>query len=127
LHNQIPEPDRSVDNSTVWRADYSREYYQNLYFGNDESLRQYFETQSSGRYSVDGVVTDWVKVPYTQGRYGTDACGDIVCSTVWALIRDAADQWVADRLAAGATLDQINAELAEFDQWDRYDWDGDGN
>jgi immune inhibitor A len=127
LHNQIPQPDRSVDNSTVWRADYSREYYQDLYFGGGESLKNYFETQSSGRYSVDGVVTDWVKVPYTQGRYGTDACGDIVCSTVWALIRDAANQWVADRLAAGATMDEINAELAEFDTWDRYDWDGDGN
>ena len=26
LNNQIPEPDRSVDNSTNWNADYSRDY-----------------------------------------------------------------------------------------------------
>jgi immune inhibitor A len=61
LHNEIPEPDRTVDNSTVWQPDYDQEHYQRLYFGTaegDESLKQYYEKQSSGRYSVDGVVTD---------------------------------------------------------------------
>ena len=33
LHNEIPEPDRTVDNSTVWQPDYNREHYQRLYFG----------------------------------------------------------------------------------------------
>ena len=32
-----------------------------------ESLKTYYETQSSGRYSVDGEVTDWVKVPLQRG------------------------------------------------------------
>ena len=27
LHNSIPEPDRSVDNSTVWQPDYSQAHY----------------------------------------------------------------------------------------------------
>ncbi|WP_425956581.1 immune inhibitor A domain-containing protein [Xylanimonas sp. McL0601] len=128
LRNQIPEPDRSKDNSTVWRSDYSQSYFQDLYFGNnDESLKGYMETQSSGRYSVDGTVTDWVKVPYTEGRYGTDACGSTVCSTVKLLIRDAAKQWVDDQLAAGRTMADVKAELATFDVQDRYDLDGDGN
>ena len=35
-----------------------------------ESLKTYYETQSSGRYSVDGLVTDWVKVHYNEARYG---------------------------------------------------------
>ena len=51
----------------------NREHYQRLYFGTgrgDESLKQYYEKQSSGRYSVDGIVTDWVKVRYNEARYG---------------------------------------------------------
>src|SRR5690242_17435275 len=57
LNNKIPEPDRTKDNSTVWRSDYSADFYRNQYFGtgkNTESVKTYFQTQSSGRYSVDG-------------------------------------------------------------------------
>jgi len=128
LHNQIPKPNRKVDNSTVWRPDYSQGYFTNLYFNdNAESLRAYYETQSSGRYSVNGEVTDWVKVPYTEGRYGTDVCGDTVCTSVWALVRDAANVWYQDQLAQGRSEEDVNADLRSFDQWDRYDYDGDGN
>src|SRR4051812_46727515 len=92
VHNQIPEPDRAVDNSTIWQPDYNREHYQQVYFGqgkNVESVKTYYETQSSGRYSVDGTVTDWVKVKYNEARYGrsgddpTDDNGDDpnVCSS----------------------------------------------
>ena len=73
LHNQIDEPNRAVDNSTVWQPDYAQEHYRQLYFGTeqgDESLKQYYEAQSSGRYTVDGEVTDWVKVKYNEARYG---------------------------------------------------------
>ncbi len=35
-----------------------------------ESLKTYYEAQSSGRYSVNGEVTDWVKVRYNEARYG---------------------------------------------------------
>ena len=133
LHNAIPAPDRAVDNSTVWQANYSPAYYRNLYFGtgkNVDSLKTYYETQSSGRYSVDGQVTDWVKVPYNEARYGRSngyPCGGIVCSNTWDLLRDAIKVWVADQKAAGQTDAQIKAGLASYDQWDRYDFDGDGN
>ena len=127
LHNEIPAPDRKVDNSTVWQADYSQDHYQDLYFGDDESLREYYETQSSGRYSVDGTVTDWVKVDYTQGRYGTDACGSNVCNTVWDLVADAANVWYEDQLAQGRSVEEVNEDLRSFDVWDRYDFDGDGD
>ena len=52
-----------MDNSTVWQANYDRAHFQDLYFGQGdeagsggkvESVKQYFERQSSGRYSVDG-------------------------------------------------------------------------
>ena len=133
LHNQIPAPDRSQDNSTVWQPDYSADHYRQLYFGTGagvESLKTYYQTQSSGRYSVDGEVTDWVKVQYNEARYGRSngfPCAGNVCSNTWNLIRDAVNVWVANKKAAGETDASIKAELASFDQWDRYDFDGDGN
>ncbi|MET8906381.1 immune inhibitor A domain-containing protein [Micromonospora sp. NPDC004551] len=143
-HNQIPQPNRAVDNSTVWQADYSAEHFRQLYFGTkpgDESLKQYYEAQSSGRYTVDGTVTDWVKVKYNAARYGRSddpkadddptgdpaVCADNVCPNTWDLIRDAANQWVADQKAKGRTDAQIKADMQSFDQWDRFDYDGDGN
>jgi immune inhibitor A len=130
LHNSIPAPDRTKDNSTVWQADYNADHYRQLYFGagkNVESLKTYMESQSSGRYSVDGEVTDWVKVQYNEARYGRDVCGSNVCNNTWALVRDAANQWVADQKAAGRTDAQIAADMKSFDQYDRYDHDNDGN
>ncbi|GAA0524430.1 immune inhibitor A [Paractinoplanes ferrugineus] len=130
LHNSIPQPDRSKDNSTIWQADYSADFYRNLYFGtgaSTESVKKYFESQSSGRYSVDGEVTDWVKVKYNEARYGRDVCGGHVCNNVWSLVQDAANNWVADQYAKGRTKAQVTADLKQFDQYDRYDFDGDGN
>jgi immune inhibitor A len=130
LHNQIPQPDRSVDNSTIWQPDYSREHYEQLYFGEGESLRDYYEMQSSGRYSLDGMVTDWVTVRYNEARYGRSngyPCTGNVCSNTWFLIQDAIDVWVAQQRAAGLTDEQMAAELASFDVWDRYDYDNDGD
>ncbi len=130
LHNQIPQPNRAVDNSTVWQADYNRQHFQDLYFGTGESLKNYYEAQSSGRYSVGGTVTDWVKVPLNEARYGRSdgfPCASNVCSNTWALIRDAANQWVNDQVAQGRSLADVTAELKTFDQWDRYDFDSDGD
>jgi immune inhibitor A len=133
LRNAIPAPDRTVDNSTVWQPNYDRAHYQQLYFGagaDDNSVKNYYEKQSSGRYSVSGEVTDWVKVKYNEARYGRSngyPCTGNVCDNTWDLIRDALNQWVADQKASGRTTAQITADLKTFDQWDRYDFDGDGN
>ena len=59
--NEIPAPNRAVDNSTLWQADYNKAHYQDMYFNR---MAKYYERQSSGRYSVDGDVTEWVKVPF---------------------------------------------------------------
>ncbi|PLW74724.1 protease [Streptomyces sp. DJ] len=128
-HNEIAEPDRSTDNSTIWQKDFSREHFEDLYFSHDpdkESMAKYYEKQSSGRYSIEGTVTDWVKVDHNEARYGSNFCGQSTCSTVWDLVRDAVNQWVADQKAAGRTAAEIKADLAAHDQWDRYDHDGDG-
>ena len=50
-----------------------------------------------------------------------------MCSNTWALIKDAIDTWVADQKAAGRTHEQIKADLASYDTWDRNDYDDDGN
>jgi immune inhibitor A len=131
VRNQIPEPDRTVDNSTVWQADYTADYYRQLYFGTGagvESVKTYYEAQSSGRYSVDGQVTNWTKVKYNEARYGRDTCD--ACAggrNIWALVSDAANQWVADQKASGRTDAEVAADVKAMDKWDRYDHDGDGN
>ncbi|MEU4804664.1 immune inhibitor A domain-containing protein [Actinosynnema sp. NPDC023587] len=131
-HNEIPQPNRGVDNTTIWQADFSRQYFQDLYFATApgaNSVANYFDKQSSGRYSVTGSVTNWVKVRYNEARYGRSdgfPCGSNVCNNSYELVRDAVTQWVADQKAAGRTDEQIRTELASFDEWDRYDYDGDG-
>ena len=52
-------------------------------------MKSFYSQQSSGKYSVDGDVTEWVKVPFNEARYGRDSCGGIVCNNTWFLIRDA--------------------------------------
>ena len=133
LVNQIPEPNRAVDNSTIWQPDFSADHFRQIYFGTkpgDESLKQYYEAQSSGRYSVGGEVTNWVKVKYNEARYGRSngyPCASNVCNNTWALVRDAANQWVADQKAQGRSDEEIAADVKSMDEWDRYDFDGDGN
>ncbi|MGW0997702.1 immune inhibitor A domain-containing protein [Streptomyces sp. NPDC002523] len=129
LHNQIAAPDRAKDNSTAWQQDYDQKHYQDLYFGTGatESLKKYYEKQSSGRYSVDGEVSDWVKVPYNEARYGNNVCGQTNCASVWNVVRDGLNSWVAQQKAAGKSDADIKADLAKYDQWDRYDFDGDGD
>ena len=130
LHNQIPEPDRSKDNSTIWQEDFNREHYEDMYFNR---MKEYYRVQSSGRYSIDGDVTEWVKVPYNQALYGRGFCGTppgtpvTTCASTKALIRDAMAVWVDNQLKAGQTMAQIQAYLKTFDIEDRYDIDHDGN
>nr|WP_251076643.1 immune inhibitor A domain-containing protein [Streptomyces benahoarensis] len=129
-HNTIAEPDRKNDNSTAWQPDFNRQHFQDLYFSHDkkkQSLAKYYEKQSSGRYSVDGEVTDWVKVDWNEARYGSDYCGDTNCANAWDLVRDGVNKWAEQQKAAGRSAEQIKADLARYDQWDRYDYDGDGN
>ncbi|CAM5705050.1 Immune inhibitor A OS=Streptomyces griseomycini OX=66895 GN=FHS37_005203 PE=4 SV=1 [Streptomyces griseomycini] len=90
LHNQIDKPDRKKNNSTAWQADFDQDHFQDLYFGDGKgvaTLKTYYEKQSSGRYSVDGEVSDWVKVPYNEARYGNNDCRDTNCPSVWYAVQ----------------------------------------
>ncbi|AWZ10911.1 immune inhibitor A domain-containing protein [Streptomyces sp. ICC4] len=130
LHNTIGKPAKD-DNHTLWRKDFDRAFYQKQFFSTDPqsaSMRAYYRLQSSGRYDMDGTVSDWVKLPWNEARYGTDNCSESgQCRSNWDMIRDATAAWYDSERAKGRTPGQIKAQLAEYDVWDRYDADHDGN
>ncbi len=128
--NQIPQPDRTVDNTTIWAPDFSPSYYENMLFSETPgavSMRNFYIEQSSNRYTVNGDVTDWVQVPYNAANYGSNYCGGIVCARTWQFVNDSIDAWYNAQIAAGKSQAEIADYLAQFDVWDRYDIDGDGN
>ncbi|MGB0101822.1 MAG: immune inhibitor A domain-containing protein [Nocardioides sp.] len=124
MHNSIPKPDRSEDNSTLWEKNYNRGHFENMYFSR---MKKFYEQQSGNAYSFDGDVTAWVKVPFNEARYGRDFCGDIACNNTWFLIRDSLAIWVEGRKDAGWSDQRIQDYLKTFDRQDRYDFDGDGD
>ncbi|HWQ29380.1 MAG TPA: immune inhibitor A domain-containing protein [Negativicutes bacterium] len=69
--------------------------------------------QSSGRYAVHGDVTDWI--PVTNDAVYYDDNPD---SNVWYFLEDTVNGWYEQ---------QLDEYLSQFDVWDRYDYDGDGN
>ncbi len=48
-------------------------------------------------------------------------------SKVWNFLQDSINGWYDAQIAAGKTPAQINAYLSQFDVWDRYDYNGNGN
>lgn len=119
-HNSLPEPDRDIDNSTIWTEDFSREYYLDILFSEEpgaNSMRNFYIEQSSNRYTVNGDVTDWVTLP-ADAEYYDDDNYTTIGPGVWAAIQDGVNEWCAQ----GNTLDP-----SVYDVWDRYDFDGDGD
>ena len=136
VHNQIPEPDRTMDgektddNSTLWRSDFNVEHYKQLMFGAENSFKDFYAKQSNGRFSVSGDVADWVKVPYNEARYGhnpVEGDGTSEAEQSTAFIADSATAWVEKQKASGKSDAEIKQYLQQFDEWDRYDHDEDGN
>lgn len=129
-HNTMPEPDRSVDNTTIWVPDFSRDYYMDLLFDESpgaNSMRNFYIEQSSNRYTVHGDVTDWIPVSGPAASYDDDFNSPLGGNQVWYFLDETIDGWYAQQVAAGLSNADINAYLSQFDVWDRYDYDGDGN
>ena len=123
VHNTIPKPDRAMDNTTYWVDDFNRDQYQEMFFGAGESMTTAYREMSSGRYTVSGDTSDWVKVPYNEASYGqTESQADMT-----RFIQDGASAWYEHQKASGKTDAEIAAYLQQFDQWDRFDYDEDGN
>jgi immune inhibitor A len=126
VHNEIPEPAED-DNSTYWEPDFSSEHYKEMFFTgledqDGESFAGIYDEMSSGRFDLQGDVSDWVTVPYSTASYGTTESG----TDMTRFVQDAADAWYEQQVAAGKTAGEIDAYLQSFDVWDRYDVDGDG-
>jgi immune inhibitor A len=130
LHNAIPQPNRTVDNTTIWTADFNQAHYQQLLFdkGTRPSMANWYLAASDGRYSVTGYVSDWVQVPFNEAAYGSNYCGSNVCTRdTGRFIEDSVDTWWTRLVTEKGSVDAANAWLSQFDIWDRYDWDEDDN
>jgi len=129
-HNEtIVEPVRPANNTTIWSDDFSQSYYQDLLFSEapgDVSMRNFYIELSSNRYAVNGHVTPWEPTPGTAVDYDDDNYSSGKPG-VWHFVNDSVDAWYADLVSSGMTADEINDYMAQFDVWDRYDYNGNGN
>ena len=123
LHDQIAPPDRALDNTTQWTDSFDVDHYLEMFNGEGESFRNYYLDQSNGQYTATNYVEDWVTVP-KNGRWYGDNANETQGS--WTFIGDTVNAWYAK---ASQTMSpaEIDAYLTQFDQWDRYDHDGDTN
>ncbi len=127
-HGQIEEPDRETDNSTYWVDDFSSEHFEDMLFAEgggstgSPSMRDLYLEMSSGRYTVNGQVGDWISLDQPESEYGAndpDGVGDDLNGDVYRVVGDA--------LAATAAQDEgIDWSSNVVDVWDRYDCDLDG-
>jgi len=110
----------------MYYKEYSQQHYQDMLFGkngylgpNGEtliSMKQYYEEQSGGSYTVDGTVLGWYTASNTAKYYGED--------TATSHNKRAAT-FVYEGLKTAAKDASVN--LADYDLEDPYDIDGDGN
>jgi immune inhibitor A len=115
------------DETDMWYEDYTHDHFQDMIFGkngytgpNGEnliSMKQYYEQQSGGSYTVNGSVAGWYTADHEASYYGANSPAP-----------DGNDirprQLVYEALTKAAKDPKIN--LTEYDQWDRDDYDGDG-
>lgn len=124
-HNDIEQ-----EEGYMYSDDFSREHYEKMLFGDEEftlfngdkvqTFKQYYEEQSGGSYTVDGHVTDWVTVPGNAADYGDDSPEGGHDNNGEVGPRN----FVKDALKAAV---EGGLDLSEFDQFDLYDLDGDGD
>ena len=71
MHNQITQPDRTVDNTTIWAPDFSKSRTTRTCSSPERraSARCATSTSRTPRtpYAVNGKVEDWVKLPVQRG------------------------------------------------------------
>jgi immune inhibitor A len=130
-HNGIPQPNRTLDNSTYWIPDFSPQHYRDMLFSaggasyGNPSMRDFYLELSSGKFTWQGQVSNWLTLPNTLAYYGANlktsgAGGDDAFGPTSKVVKDTV-----------TTLTPANGyggiDLAKADVSDRYDCDGDGN
>jgi immune inhibitor A len=115
------------EETDMFYEDYTHDHFQDMIFGkngytgpdgkNYISMKQYYEQQSGGSYTVEGTVAGWYKADHEAAYYGANYPGpedsDIRARSL-----------VFEALTKAAKDPSIN--LADYDVWDRDDYDGDG-
>lgn len=114
------------EDTDMYYDEYLKQHYTDMIFGengyvgpNGEklvSVKQYYEQQSGGSYTIDGQVAGWYKASQPAAYYGGNNASDND-SNARALVKEALYAAAADR----------SVDLNNYDQEDRYDLDGDGN
>jgi immune inhibitor A len=123
-HNNIQPGE--TDN---YYSDYPLEHYEDMIFGDEGvkgpngedlvSMKQFYEQQSGGTYSVQGNAYGWLKVPGTAEFYGADRSTGHDNVTPGGSKQLVVDTYAAAK-AAGVPLE-------DYDLEDPHDLDGDGN
>ncbi|MCX7133235.1 MAG: immune inhibitor A [Aeromonas sp.] len=118
-----PKNSVSPELTKMYYPDYTQAHYNDLLFSdkgyagpNGEkfiSMRQFYEQQSGKSYSVRGQVAGWYTASKNAAYYGANATPN----TIRDLVKEALIQ-----IANDPAID-----LAQFDQEDRYDLNGNGN
>ena len=127
-----PDPGSPIGRSTtrrIWAPDFNQAYYENLLFS--EAARRGLDAQLLHRAVLEPLHRqwrgeDWVRSRSTRPTTAptTAAASSARRVAVRAMTRPTPG---TTPVAAGKTAAQFNAYLAQFDVWDRYDYDGDGN
>ncbi|OCA87259.1 immune inhibitor A domain-containing protein [Pseudobacillus wudalianchiensis] len=124
-HNNVIQED-----GYMYADNFNREHYEKLMFGDQEftlfngdkvkTFKQFYEEQSGGSYTVDGTVSDWLTLPGTAKEYGDDNPNGGHDNMNPKGPRDLVKEALNAAVASGI-------DLSEYDQFDQYDLDGDGN
>lgn len=121
-HNSI-----TPEETGFYYKDYSDDHFQSMVFGKDGyegpngekfvSMKQYYEQQSGGSYTVDGEVAGWYTADHPAAYYGGNyPAPDGSDARPRTLVYEALKKAGQDP----------NVDLSEYDVWDRDDYDGDG-
>ncbi|WP_299833248.1 immune inhibitor A domain-containing protein [uncultured Metabacillus sp.] len=115
------------EETDMFYENYPLSHFQDMIFGdkgyagpngeNLVSMKQYYEKQSGGSYTVEGKVAGWYTADHPANYYGENVPAP-----------DGNDarprELVYEALTKAAKDPSIN--LTQYDQWDRDDYDGDG-
>jgi immune inhibitor A len=127
----IEYPDFPASNITssetdMFYEDYTKQHYEDMIFGKNGykgpngqtlvSVKQYYEQQSGGSYTIDGQVAGWYKASQPASYYGGNNSSDND-NNARGLVKEALLAVAKDK----------SVDLKRYDKEDRYDLDGDGN
>lgn len=124
-HNNVIQED-----GYMYADDFNKEHYEQLMFGDKDfelfngekvkTFKQFYEEQSGGSYTLDGTVSEWLTVPGKAREYGDDnpegGHDNLAPKNPRDLVKDALKAAVASGM-----------DLSQYDVYDQYDMDEDGN